>query len=372
MGEARALENRRDPAPQDRDLGRRRSVGGVRVEPEEAPLPGHVPVRVEALHAHVIEVRRPMHGGARVRLREGEETWRGRRPGVLALQRPAQDAEARALRAVLVVLAVSEEGEVVRLEPLEEGHRLVHVLAARRRGRVANLRRHVERLAAHGGPVLHGRPHLGDHALQMQLELVQLLRVGLPRHLGMDHGLGQHALLGLLAGRLGEDLEQLAVVVAAHAEHRVDDQVDPEPAPVQLHAHRIDQERHVVGHDLDGGVRGLPAVLLEARVVDAHLRGPGSAYAGEVEVPERQPIQVKRVALGHVLGRDPAIELAREGLGEIGVGRAELLAHSRAHGLGQRLLGVFDLHLLGDHRIADPGPTGRFCSYRRPHPRLHR
>ena len=43
--EARALEHRGDPAPQDRDLGRGRAVGRVRVEPEEATLPGHVPVR---------------------------------------------------------------------------------------------------------------------------------------------------------------------------------------------------------------------------------------------------------------------------------------------------------------------------------------
>src|SRR5215204_1007891 len=106
----------------------------MRVEPKEAPLADHVPVRVEALHAHVVEIRRAVHGGARVRLREGEETRRGRRAGVLTLERSPQDAEAWALRTVPVVFPVTEEREVVRLEPLEERHRLRHVLAARWRG----------------------------------------------------------------------------------------------------------------------------------------------------------------------------------------------------------------------------------------------
>ena len=246
--------------------------------------------------------------------------------------------------AVLVVLAVSEEGEVVRLEPLDEGGGLLHVLAVGRRRAAAKLARRVERLAAHRGPVLDGRADLADHALEVQLELAQLVRVGLPGDLGVDHGLGDHALLGRLAGELGEDLEQLAVLVAAHAQHRVDDQVDPEPAAVQLHAHRIDQERHVVGHDLDGRVGRLPAVLLEVRVVDAHLRRAGCALAGEVEVPEREAVEIERVALDHVLDRDPAVQLAGEGLGELGVGGAELLPDPGAHGLGECLLGVFDLH----------------------------
>jgi hypothetical protein len=209
-------------------------------------------------------------------------------------------------------------------------------------------RKAVERLAAHRGPVLDGRADLPDHALEVQLQLVQLRRVGLPCHLGVNHGLGDHALLGRLPGGLGEDLEELPAVVAAHAQYRVDDQVDPEPPAVQLDAHRVDQERHVVGHDLDGRVRGLPSVVLEARVVDAHLRRAGRALACEVEVAERQAVQVQRIAIGHVLGRDPPVELTRERLGQLGVGAVEVLAHARANGLGQRLLGVLDLHLCSE------------------------
>ena len=45
------------------------------------------------------------------------------------------------------------------------------------------------------------------------------------------------------------------------------------PVPVDLHRHRIDQERHVVVDDLDHGVIGVPAVLFENRVIDAQPFG---------------------------------------------------------------------------------------------------
>ena len=54
--EGGALEHRVDLAAQDRDLGRARVVGGVRVEAEEAPLADHAHRR--SAYADVVEVRR--------------------------------------------------------------------------------------------------------------------------------------------------------------------------------------------------------------------------------------------------------------------------------------------------------------------------
>ena len=51
-----------------------------------------------------------------------------------------------------------------------------------------------------------------------------------------------------------------------------------EAVAVDLHRHRIDQERHVVVDDLDDRVRRLPAVLLDRRVEHAHAR-PARARA---------------------------------------------------------------------------------------------
>src|SRR5204863_297989 len=65
---------------------------------------------------------------------------------------------------------------------------------------------------------------------------------------------------------------QVVLRVAEDADDRVDDQVDAVATAVELHSHRVDEERHVVGDDLDGGVGRAPAVLVELRVVDADLR----------------------------------------------------------------------------------------------------
>jgi hypothetical protein len=59
-------------------------------------------------------------------------------------------------------------------------------------------------------------------------------------------------------------------------------------------------------------VRRLPAVHLELRVVDAHLRLAGRAAAGVVEVGERRAVEVDLAALGEVVGGDPAVVLADE------------------------------------------------------------
>ena len=56
--EPRPLDHALRLAPEHGDLPRARAVGGVRVEPEEAPLAGDLAGRVEALDADVVEVRR--------------------------------------------------------------------------------------------------------------------------------------------------------------------------------------------------------------------------------------------------------------------------------------------------------------------------
>ena len=287
-------------------------VGGVRVEAEEAPLAHHVSFLVELLDTDVVEVGGSVHGRARVGLREVQQVGleragaHGRRKLVeparaLLAARLAQHAEPRAGHrhqprlAVLVarelVVALPEEGEVVVLEPGDERPRLGDVAAVDRRRVRAQRGHHVERPGTHLGPVLHRGPHLADHAEQVSLQLGELPRVGMPGHLGVDHRLG-HRVLRL--GAVREHLDQATVLVTPYLDDRVDDQIHPEAAPVQLHGDRIDQERHVVGHDLDRGVRGAPAVRLEARVVDPHLRGAGRAPPGEVEVGERGAVDVER------------------------------------------------------------------------------
>ena len=54
--------------------------------------------------------------------------------------------------------------------------------------------------------------------------------------------------------------------------------------------------------------------LLEVGVVDADLRLAGRALLGELPVGDRRAVEVERAAIGEILGGDPAVVLAHEGL----------------------------------------------------------
>ena len=94
--------------------------------------------------------------------------------------------------------------------------------------------------------------------------------------------------------RLAVDLD---VHVGLVADDRVHEHVDAGLAAAELHAHRVHEERHVVGDDVDRGVRRLPAVLLERRVVDAHARlARPRGRARSVQCDERGAVEVDRLA----------------------------------------------------------------------------
>ena len=138
--QAGALDHLLRLPPEDGNVPRARAVGGMGVEPEEAPLAGHLAGVVEALDADVVEVGGTVHGRPRVGLRQAERSLLTRQPPHLRRQlreadrdRPlvgrAQDAEARAghraqhvlpvLRQHLV-LPIAEEREVTVVHPLEQ------------------------------------------------------------------------------------------------------------------------------------------------------------------------------------------------------------------------------------------------------------
>ena len=62
-------------------------------------------------------------------------------------------------------------------------------------------------------------------------------------------------------------------VVATHRDDGAHGEVQPEAVPDDLRGDRVDDERHVVGHDVDDGVRRAEAVLLEVRGVHRAPRG---------------------------------------------------------------------------------------------------
>lgn len=60
--------------------------------------------------------------------------------------------------------------------------------------------------------------------------------------------------------------------VPSYDELRMDDEMDAATLPGQFVGDRVDEEGHVVGHDLDDGVAARPAVLLDGRGVHPHAR----------------------------------------------------------------------------------------------------
>ena len=225
----------------------------------------------------------------------------------------AQDAEPRAghppqpVLAVFrdeVVLAVAEEREVVVDDPLEERLALGELLRVDRGRDALDVGDDLVGPLDHGRPVLDRRPDIREHALQPRPQALEVGRLRLAHDLCVEERF-ELRVLGRRVER--QDVEELPRFVAADADDRVDDEVDAASQPVELHAHRVDEERHVVVDDLDDRVPGGPAVLLELRRVDADLGLPRGAPCAEVELGERGAVEVRRAALEEVLGGDRAV-----------------------------------------------------------------
>ena len=146
-------------------------------------------------------------------------------------------------------------------------------------------------------------------------------------------------------------------VVAHGLDERMHEEVQRVALAVQLHRHRVDEEGHVVVHDLDHGVRARPAVLLDARVVHAQLRRARGEAAREREVRHGGAVEVLGRAGAEVLGVDLVVvereELAgllrgraRPGAGRPGEGRDRgwLAWSPAAEGIGTSLLSWLARH----------------------------
>ncbi len=336
-GEAGVDDDVLDLAADDRDAADRLGVGGGREQAEEAALADDHAVGVELLHADVVEVGRAVHGRPAVGLGEDEQlllvglgAHRRGQPAegladgvvlvVVADRVGAQDAEAGpgdgledllALVLDQVVLAVAEEGEVVVGEPAHELPGLADLLLGQAgRGLLGELVGQTQRGVAHLGPVLDDLADVAEHPAQVGLDLAQVVAVGLAVdldvHPRLDGRVGRPLGAGGLAAGAGvdvEDLQQLAGDVAADDQLGVDDDVDRAVLAGQLVGHRVDQERHVVGDDLDHGVAAGPAVLLDRGGVHPHLGGALGALEAQAVVRGGRAVDVDRVAVDQVLGR---------------------------------------------------------------------
>ncbi len=283
-----------------RDLPRAAVVGAGGVQADEALLGDRVALGVELQHADVVHVARTVHGGAAVGLGEDQRVHRAalrqvvrgqrldvaRRRGV-ALAQQAQSAvldgsqDARAF--LHAVFAVAEEREVVGRRPAQELLRLAAAIIVHGHAAGGHVVGQGQHLLAHGRPVAHDGADFVQHAADALLDLRHLIRrkaVDLEQHQRLVPALAHG---GDLAGPVaGEPHQRMPQHVHAHAHLG------------QRHAHRFDQEGHVVVDDLQHRVRRIPAMRLlrgiehpdvrRARLADAresqHVGGDGGPAFG--------------------------------------------------------------------------------------------
>ncbi len=192
-----------------------------------------------------------------MKLFDGAATVVGAQNAEPAIGHPLQDG--RFALALELVGRVTQKGEMVIGQPFDEGLDLVQLIG----GHVPRAGRqfvdHGSDRGAHGGPILHRLAHVLEDAAEILLEALEQRRIALPIDLDMHEAFGLGVRCRLAAHG---DAAEPARGVALHGEDRMDREVDREAVPIELHGHAVDQKRHVVGDDLDDGMRRLPAMLL--------------------------------------------------------------------------------------------------------------
>ncbi len=284
-----------------------------------------------------------MDGRARVRLRHDQEVGHASVGTDLGRQRGearrdvrrrihTQDAEARddpqrifAIDGDQVVTAVAKEREVIAAEPGKERLDLGELLLRDRRGIGLDLFDDPHQPRPHLLVVGAGAPNVGQHACDVRGQRVEALRLHDAIDLGVNEGLAVS--IGCTVGR---DARQRPVLVALHREDRMDDEVHRQAVPIDLHRHRVDEERHVVVDDLDDRVRRLPAVA-RGRVEHTHARLTGVARAGEAPVRERRAVHIGRRALLEVFRIDLPEIAGDETLEDVALGTSRTLPDELHH-----------------------------------------
>ncbi len=298
------------------------------VQAHEAAFLDHLAVLVDLADRHVVRVGRAVHAAWLRSLGERQQA-RFAQVGdgvvldaqVIGAQACAQQAGQAQERGVVVdqvaavgvgldgELLVAEEGEMVVQKPRQEALHLGLVVLRGAEGVLLHQVQQLADLGFHRLEVGDHAAHLGQHLLQLHGQGVELGGVGA----AVDLQVHQRFMADALAqGALGQQLDQLALGAAAHAEHGGLQGVDAVAAAVELGAHRVDQEWQVVVQHLDHGVRGLPAVAFVIGVVDPHLRVRGVEALDDAPGGQRAAGQVRQPALSEFVQRDDAEELFSE------------------------------------------------------------
>jgi hypothetical protein len=247
--EARALQRPADLAAKQRNRSWIAAVGERGEETHEEPLAHHAAVQSEQAHADRVHMRRAVHGGALVRLGDREDARQAQEILHLDGQRleapqpvedrvlaVAEDAEGAAgddtdvepvTLGLEAVLAETQKGEVVVLEPSQKLRGLGDLLGRQRQARcLQHALAHGLEPLDHRLPIRHRRAHVHEHVLESGGDLGEPLRISLLARLYVHGGFPEHRRGTVAAGAVNalgiEQLHQLSLGVPSHPQDRVD------------------------------------------------------------------------------------------------------------------------------------------------------
>ena len=321
--------------PEQRDTAWADVIGVGGEQADEAVFADDPALGVEGLDADGVHMDRPVHRRFAVGLgdqeqrrladqlaRVGRQGGRGARRMEDGEPPVPEDPQTRVLddgahhqlvAAGEFVGAIAEEGEMVIIDPEQEFPGLLGVLLGDAGRRLLHLVQDVADLVPHRLPVLDRDANTAEHALDIVAGFLHLPGGEMPVDLDVHVGfVARRARIPVVADEIGD----FAPGVALYADDGMGNPVDGHSAFVERRRHRIDEERHIVVDDLEHGVAGIPAMLLEARGVDPDLRLARLARGGKAPQRKGGAEQVLRGILGHVVGGGGGVVSADEALGQ--------------------------------------------------------
>jgi hypothetical protein len=219
-----------------------------------------------------------------------------------------------------LVVPSPEEHELVVGHPLQQLYCISDLVGAAGAG----LQLCGDLLGAHRHwmPVGHRLGDRGQCRLDGASKLLDGLGAGEAVHLEVDE-----RLVEVVAGSVPSWADE-QVSVAPHREHRMEESADLESGVLDRHQHRGDDERCVIGDEVDDGERRVPAVVLDGGGVDPDQGVAGLAVPGKLEMGDRCAVELGWRPSLEVAARNVVVVRANEGLGRAGVLWAEAFAHS--------------------------------------------
>ena len=139
----------------------------------------------------------------------------------------------------------------------------------------------------------------------------------------------------------GLDAQHSPVGVPVDGGDRMDQDVDLPALHLQQCQHRVDDEGHVVGHDVDDGVAAGPPILVDVGVVDLHQRLGRGALGGQLEMADRRAVEIDRILVGQVLGSDAFVVQPHQALGFVRGDAGVPLPSEGDHGVEQSVFHLF-------------------------------